>query len=220
MAVSWSAVLLPELQPVHASLPGSAAANACFRLSAVTSDLHRHQTAHTSLFPSTLTSPLSGLQGFHPSFNTNFLSISPPPTTRAHALEWYGQQFASSRVRQKNGCVTCLWWFQERSSRWWNWAKVLLDTQSYPDVYLRASWSWDPDSWWTDEMLKHVILWNVRGILQQRLTQSSLMLAATQIQSLHLMPPPLFFNCKYNAKNSSPYRIFTAPLKPEEGQEL
>lgn len=37
-----------------------------------------------------------------------------------------------------------------------------------PEVHLKASWSWDPDSRWTDEMFKHVVLWNVRGILREK----------------------------------------------------
>lgn len=131
-------------------------------LSTVTSDLHRHQTLRKSLCPSPLTSPLSGLQRFSiPSLLTNFLSLLAPPTTRTRALEWRRQQFAS---------ITCT--TEERVCH----VPLMVSGKvvpllergegARPEVYLKASWSWDPDSRWTDEMFKHVILWNVRGILQ------------------------------------------------------
>lgn len=99
IAVSWSPVLPRGLQPANASLPGSAAANACFRL-LKNQPQQRHRwpppTAPASYFTS-----IRPPQGFRPSLLAISPSVLAPPTTRA--LERCGRQFASSRVRQKKG---------------------------------------------------------------------------------------------------------------------
>lgn len=220
IAVSWSPELRPELRPVHASLPGSAAASVCFRL-LQNQPQHRHLrplTIHTSLFsrpPSPSLHLSSGLQRSLPSLLPHLTPHLPRVILSAVCL-------INVSDRRKGVSRACDGFGKGRPAAGAG-SRLLPDTQSPPDVWLRASCSRDPASWWTDEMLKHVVLWNVRGILQKHShSRSSQTLAATQIQSLYLMG--LFKkknkNCKYNAKNNNPSRRFTAPLKPEEGQEL
>lgn len=85
-----------------------------------------------------------------------------------------------------------------------------------PEVYLKASWSWDPDSRWTDEMFKHVILWNVRGILRGKKPHLDILEVSCHTNSEFTPHGALKKNNrKYNAKNSNAYRCLTALLKRE-----
>lgn len=78
IAVSWSPVLPRGLQPANASLPGSAAANACFRLLK-----NQPQQRHRWPPPTTPASYFTSIrppQGFHPSL----LAISPSRLSPSH----------------------------------------------------------------------------------------------------------------------------------------
>lgn len=163
-----------------------------------------------------LSSVTAGLHPPHQPLTSPLLAIAPPvlapPTTRA--LQRCGRQFASSRVRQKKGCVTCLWWFLGKVVPLSERGEGAPGRSCLVQKSFLVPTSRQPVDRW-DVQACYIVECERNSAGDKTPPPHSDILDFSCHTNLEFTPQWRFFkyNRKYNAKNSNAYRCFTALLK-------